>query len=47
MSVRVYSLAVAGFVGALVAIFRAEYAAIGFIVPVAVGRLYQKKILHL
>jgi uncharacterized membrane protein len=47
MTVRVYSLAVAGLVGASVAIFTAEYAAIGFILPVAVGKLYQKKFLHL
>lgn len=47
MSVRVYSLAVAGLVAALAGIYGAEYAALGFILPVGLGRLYQKRFLHL
>jgi uncharacterized membrane protein len=47
MSVRVYSLALGGFVATLAGIYKPEYAAIGFILPVAAGRLYQKKFLHL
>jgi len=47
MSVRVYSLAAAGLVAALVGIFRPEYAALAFILPVVLGRLYRKRFLHL
>lgn len=47
MSVRVYSLACAGLAAALAGMFKAEYAAIGFVVIVGAGRLYQKKFLHL
>jgi uncharacterized membrane protein len=47
MSVRVYSIAVGGFVAVLAGMFKAEYAAIGFIVPIAIARLYQKRFLHL
>jgi uncharacterized membrane protein len=47
MSVRVYSIAASGFVATLVGIFKPDYAALGFLVPVALGRLYQKKFLHL
>lgn len=47
MSVRVYSIAAGGFVAVLAGMFKAEYAAIGFIVPIAIARLYQKRFLHL
>jgi uncharacterized membrane protein len=47
MSVRVYSLAAAGLAAALAGIFKAEYAAFGFVAVVGAGRLYQKKFLHL
>jgi hypothetical protein len=46
MSVRVFCLAGACLVATLAAIFKAEYAAFGFIAAIIARRLYQKKLLH-
>lgn len=47
MSVRVNSLAVAAFAAALLAIYKPEYGAFGFIGVLLGGRLYRRTILHL
>lgn len=47
LSVRVNSIAVAGLVAALIGMRKPEFASIGFLIPIALGRLYQTKFLHL
>ncbi|HTC56230.1 MAG TPA: TMEM175 family protein [Candidatus Sulfotelmatobacter sp.] len=46
-SVRIYSLALACFAAVLISVFNSAYAFFGFAFVMFLGRMYQKKVLHL